>query len=310
MDEVGEDLDHAKVPQATVVMSHDDDWWDIFGEGNPVQTMSDLLQRLGDEYVIVEKGALSASSGNEPPELFGGSGSRTTSSTTHASLPALNHSNLGGLTLNPLHHPAHDILSTHREREQEGSPATMRRWSRSLDDQVNVLTPGDNNNNNAHVANALSMMISVPESDEYGRSLSARALAQRESPTSINTPSWGGEEYERQSTGVGRAPAAETNFSATCTGISFNSSNDNLTATCQKSGGVGTETTTIGLNSCVGNTNGELVAGATFSGSCSSISFSGVRLSATCKTPNGTTIRNSIDLNGVFSNNNGVLTCP
>ncbi|KAJ6535593.1 Cyanovirin-N [Mycena capillaripes] len=104
--------------------------------------------------------------------------------------------------------------------------------------------------------------------------------------------------------------AAETNFSATCTGISFNSSNDNLTATCQKSGGVGTETTTIGLNSCVGNTNGELVAGAAFSGSCSSISFSGVTLSATCKTPTGTTIRTSIDLNAVLSNNNGVLTCP
>ncbi|KAJ7915271.1 Cyanovirin-N [Mycena leptocephala] len=106
----------------------------------------------------------------------------------------------------------------------------------------------------------------------------------------------------------GRAPA--TNFSATCTGISFNSSNDNLTATCQKSGGVGTETTTIGLNSCVGNTNGELTAGVNFSGSCSSISFSGVTLSAICKTPTGTTIRTSLDLNAVLSNNNGVLTCP
>ncbi|KAJ6535650.1 Cyanovirin-N [Mycena capillaripes] len=100
------------------------------------------------------------------------------------------------------------------------------------------------------------------------------------------------------------------NFSATCTGISFNSSNDNLTATCQKSGGIGTATTTIGLNSCVGNSNGELVAGGAFSSSCSSISFSGITLSATCQTPSGTTIRTSLDLNAVLSNNNGFLTCP
>ncbi|KAJ6535634.1 Cyanovirin-N [Mycena capillaripes] len=104
--------------------------------------------------------------------------------------------------------------------------------------------------------------------------------------------------------------AAQTNFSATCTGISFNSSNNNLTATCQKSGGIGTATTTIGLNLCVANTNGELTAGAAFSASCSSISFSGVTLSATCKTPTGTTIRTSLDLNAVLSDRNGVLTCP
>ncbi|KAJ6577698.1 Cyanovirin-N [Mycena capillaripes] len=103
---------------------------------------------------------------------------------------------------------------------------------------------------------------------------------------------------------------AETNFSATCSGISFNSSNDNLTATCQNSGGVGTTTTTIGLNSCVGNTNGELTAGNSFSSSCSSISFSGVTLSATCRTPSGGSIRASLDLNSVLSNNNGFLTCP
>ncbi|KAJ7671289.1 Cyanovirin-N [Mycena polygramma] len=104
--------------------------------------------------------------------------------------------------------------------------------------------------------------------------------------------------------------ASETNFSATCSGISFNSGNDDLTATCQNSGGVGSTTTTIGLNSCVGNTNGELTAGNSFSSSCSSISFSGVTLSATCSTPSGGSIRTSLDLNSVLSNNNGFLTCP
>ncbi|KAJ6481538.1 Cyanovirin-N [Mycena vitilis] len=104
--------------------------------------------------------------------------------------------------------------------------------------------------------------------------------------------------------------ASETNFSSTCSGISFNAGNDDLTATCQNSGGVGTTTTTIGLNSCVGNTNGELTAGNSFSGSCSGISFSGVTLSATCSTPNGGSISTSLDLNSVLSNNNGFLTCP
>ncbi|KAJ6461268.1 Cyanovirin-N [Mycena vitilis] len=104
--------------------------------------------------------------------------------------------------------------------------------------------------------------------------------------------------------------AAQTNFSATCTGISFNASNNNLTATCQRSSGIGTATSTIGLNSCVGNINGILTAGNSFSSSCSSISFSGVSLSALCRNPAGTNIRTTLDLNSVLSNTNGILTCP
>ncbi|KAJ7821921.1 hypothetical protein B0H14DRAFT_3732823 [Mycena olivaceomarginata] len=167
---------------------HDDDWRDIFGEGNPAQTMSDLLQRIGDEYVIVEKGgatflqAMSASSRNESHELSGPSGnrSRTTSSTVHTSLPAVDH----GVTFNPLHHySAHNTWSMRRQREREGSLATLRQQSRSLEDQVSV---GDNNT--VHAPNVLSMTISIPESDSDSRSLSVQVPAQRESPTSINTP--------------------------------------------------------------------------------------------------------------------------
>ncbi|KAJ6461277.1 hypothetical protein C8R47DRAFT_1327504 [Mycena vitilis] len=88
--------------------------------------------------------------------------------------------------------------------------------------------------------------------------------------------------------------AAQTNFSATCTGISFNASNNNLTATCQRSGGIGTATSTIGLNSCVGNINGILTAGNSFSSS----------------NPAGTNIRTTLDLNSVLSNTNGISTCP
>ncbi|KAJ6461276.1 hypothetical protein C8R47DRAFT_1327503 [Mycena vitilis] len=104
--------------------------------------------------------------------------------------------------------------------------------------------------------------------------------------------------------------AAQTNFSATCTAISFNASNNNLTATCQRSGGIGSTTSTLGLNSCVGNTNGILTAGNSFSSSCSSIAFSGVTLSALCTNPAGTNIRTTLNLNSVLSNTNGILTCP
>ncbi|KAF7343956.1 CNVH-domain-containing protein [Mycena venus] len=105
-------------------------------------------------------------------------------------------------------------------------------------------------------------------------------------------------------------PQPDTNFSATCTNIGVNLSTLVLTATCQRSGGVGTTTSSIGLNSCISNTNGELTTGNGFSSSCQNIGFSGVNLSAQCKTPSGTFINTSIDLNVVFSNNNGLLTCP
>ncbi|KAF7334970.1 Pleiotropic drug resistance ABC transporter protein [Mycena venus] len=46
-----------KTPQATVVMSHDDDWRDILGDDAPgfqVETTSQFLQRISDQYDIVE----------------------------------------------------------------------------------------------------------------------------------------------------------------------------------------------------------------------------------------------------------------
>ncbi|KAJ7877995.1 hypothetical protein B0H14DRAFT_1664465 [Mycena olivaceomarginata] len=47
-----------KVPEARVVMSHDDDWSEILGDDDPgsqIQTISELLQRISDQYEIVEK---------------------------------------------------------------------------------------------------------------------------------------------------------------------------------------------------------------------------------------------------------------
>ncbi|KAJ7913191.1 hypothetical protein B0H13DRAFT_507814 [Mycena leptocephala] len=46
-----------KTPQAAVVMSHDDDWCNILGENDskPVHTVSELLERIRDQYKITER---------------------------------------------------------------------------------------------------------------------------------------------------------------------------------------------------------------------------------------------------------------
>ncbi|KAJ7671272.1 hypothetical protein DFH06DRAFT_1365928 [Mycena polygramma] len=88
-------------------------------------------------------------------------------------------------------------------------------------------------------------------------------------------------------------------FSTTCTKISFNPANDDLTALCVVNP-VGDPFTTINLNSCVGNTDGKLAAGTDFSSSCSNVSVSGVTLSATCATPAGGSDTTSLDLGKNF----------
>ncbi|KAF7376541.1 hypothetical protein MSAN_00070200 [Mycena sanguinolenta] len=77
--------------------------------------------------------------------------------------------------------PDMDIAS---RRDREGSLTTLRRPSRSLDDQVSVLTLGEGGSG---VPAPAPGAASVPESDSDWRSLSARASL-RESPTSANAP--------------------------------------------------------------------------------------------------------------------------
>ncbi|KAJ7116853.1 hypothetical protein C8R44DRAFT_738727 [Mycena epipterygia] len=90
---------------------------------------------------------------------------------------------------------------------------------------------------------------------------------------------------------------SDTNFSSTCSGISVDLTTLDLTATCGTNSG-GAETATISLNT-----------GNSFSGSCDDVSFSGVELSALCRNPAGIEINTSLDLNVIFGNDNGVLTC-
>ncbi|KAJ7933747.1 hypothetical protein B0H13DRAFT_2650266 [Mycena leptocephala] len=81
-----------------------------------------------------------------------------------------------------------DIMSGRREREREGSLATLRRPSRSLDDQVSVLSIGESTHTTSPgVPVPPPQPVSVPETDGDWRSLSARAAAHRP-PTPVIIP--------------------------------------------------------------------------------------------------------------------------
>ncbi|KAJ6562018.1 hypothetical protein B0H19DRAFT_91564 [Mycena capillaripes] len=59
-----------KAPQAAVVMSHDDDWRDILGDdptGSNIQTISQFLQRINDQFNIAEKDGATFLSESESP---------------------------------------------------------------------------------------------------------------------------------------------------------------------------------------------------------------------------------------------------
>ncbi|KAF7321977.1 hypothetical protein MKEN_00720300 [Mycena kentingensis (nom. inval.)] len=70
----------------------------------------------------------------------------------------------------------------YNRRDREGSLATLRRPSRSLDDQVSVLTLSDRDRDSSATTTSPPTPVSVPESDGDWRSLSARVAA-REPPS-------------------------------------------------------------------------------------------------------------------------------
>ncbi|KAJ7252905.1 hypothetical protein C8J57DRAFT_1237727 [Mycena rebaudengoi] len=44
-----------QAPDATVIVSHDDDWSDILGDDSNIACPADFLQRIDDQFAIVEK---------------------------------------------------------------------------------------------------------------------------------------------------------------------------------------------------------------------------------------------------------------
>ncbi|KAJ7096919.1 CVNH domain-containing protein [Mycena epipterygia] len=111
-------------------------------------------------------------------------------------------------------------------------------------------------------------------------------------------------------------PVPDTDFSSSCTNISFNSGDLVLSATCRNNSGC-TDSTSISLNailrqlSIVVHLQIRVVStGNGFSSSCEDVPFSGpVTLSALCKDTAGNFVSTSLDLDDALSNINGVLTC-
>ncbi|KAJ7096893.1 Cyanovirin-N [Mycena epipterygia] len=100
----------------------------------------------------------------------------------------------------------------------------------------------------------------------------------------------------------------DTNLIPSCENISINLATLELTGTCPTNSGA-PMTSSINLNSCVGNTNGELTAGNNFSSSCENIGFSGITLSSACLDDAGNRVSSSFNLGTILRDENGVLTC-
>ncbi|KLO08358.1 Cyanovirin-N [Schizopora paradoxa] len=104
-------------------------------------------------------------------------------------------------------------------------------------------------------------------------------------------------------------------FVSTCTDTTVNTSNVVLTTTCRNAAG-DPITSSISLNSCIANANGQVVfrVGGNFANSCPGRAFlftsTSAEMFAQCDNDSGQLVSSTIDLNSVFTNNNGILTCP
>ncbi|KAF7369384.1 Cyanovirin-N [Mycena venus] len=74
---------------------------------------------------------------------------------------------------------------------------------------------------------------------------------------------------------------------------------------------VGSLRSTISLNNCVGNNNGDLTAGFSgFTSSCTNIRLiNGVDLTAQCTSASGIVVGSQLNLDKFVDNNNGQLAC-
>jgi cytolysin (calcineurin-like family phosphatase) len=96
-------------------------------------------------------------------------------------------------------------------------------------------------------------------------------------------------------------------FATSCSNISLSGSS--LSATCQV--GSQGQATTVDLNGCVTNNNGNLqfATPGNYSGSCSGCSLSGTNLTCQCNPMSGPAKSTTIDINNDVSNCGGTLKC-
>ncbi|KAF8160280.1 hypothetical protein K438DRAFT_1776624 [Mycena galopus ATCC 62051] len=109
------------------------------------------------------------------------------------------------------------------------------------------------------------------------------------------------------------APGALVSATSISTGCSNDTINVNtmtltLSATCLNSDG-GTTSSTIPLDSCIGNDNGQLTIGINFSQSCQNISSNGLVINADCAPIAGPLRNTSINVDVAFADDDGVLSC-
>ncbi|KAJ7760712.1 hypothetical protein DFH07DRAFT_429872 [Mycena maculata] len=95
---------------------------------------------------------------------------------------------------------------------------------------------------------------------------------------------------------------------AVCKDFVFDNPPD-LTATCFAPDG-SDSISDIDLDTCVGNSNGDLVVGTGFTASCTGLSLNGLELSAECPSNGGGfTVNDPISLDTALVVHNGVLFC-
>ncbi|KZW02247.1 Cyanovirin-N [Exidia glandulosa HHB12029] len=106
--------------------------------------------------------------------------------------------------------------------------------------------------------------------------------------------------------------AQGTNWSQSCSGGFLTGSGPSLSlqAVCKTNSGAN-HTTTLGLSSCLGNSNGNLICqrgGAAFQ-SCGSCSLGVPNLTCNCPTTSGAGHTTTINTNNCIGNQNGNLFC-
>lgn len=95
-------------------------------------------------------------------------------------------------------------------------------------------------------------------------------------------------------------------FNQSCSNLSLSGSM--LNATCRTRNGRNSSTS-LDLNNCVTNNNGNLERGVNFFNTCYGCNLNGATLSCRCRRRNGTSRDTSLNLGSFISNTNGFLTC-